>query len=150
MIEVYVLDDTPFGTPHYTTHEELAQLCVGVSEKRDMTNAPRSEWHRTAGSLRELATGVTAIAEPRRLIASNLYAGCLIIGEKLPTENPELRVVLGAMGRVFDAEQTLSQLLPEVERNQAAARSATRTLLLNGIRGVSLEDIEQLKANTTR
>lgn len=150
MIEVYVLDDTPFGTPQYTTHAELASLCIGASEKRAMANAPRSEWHKTAGSLRELAAGVTAISESRRLVASNLYAGCIVIAEKLPTDNPELRIILGAMGRAFDAEQTLSRLIPEVERNQELARSATRTLLRNGIRGVSLEDIELVKADRSK
>lgn len=149
MAKIHVLDNRPFGSPQFKSHEELGDLCIGPDQYAEIksVSSNAAEWAATAiYTLDELASG-RDVPFYQRPIAGSMQKACEIIGDKLPTENPELRIVLCSIGQIFDAELRIRKISVELADLETTVQEGNRTLLSGGIRGVSLADIEKVDAS---
>lgn len=149
MAKIHVLDKIPFGAPQFNSHLELGQICIGPDEKAKIRDASPNawEWDATARTtLEELAEG-RGVPFHLRPIAKRMHSACELIGDKLPPENPELRVVLCAVGQIFDAELKIRVIASKLTVLETTVQEGNRALLTSGIRGVSLDDIREVDAS---
>ncbi|MCB9822720.1 hypothetical protein H6800_00405 [Candidatus Nomurabacteria bacterium] len=150
MAKIHVLDNRPFGSPDFKSHEELGELCIGPDQYAGIKSVSSNaeEWSATSMyTLDELASA-RGVPFYQRPIAGRMKKACEIIGDKLPPENPELRVVLCAVGQIFDAELEIRKVTSVLADLETTVFEGNRALLSGGIRGVSLEDIEKVEAST--